>query len=193
MHYQDKYKKEHEFLALAQFKRDPKAFENLMVMHHGRIKSVLQRFASGNRAVAEDLAQEVFWKAWNALPTFRADAKFSTWLHRIAYLEFLQYQRRIGNTPSQADSVVPELVIGSDEDLVGALRIDMQNALALLDPAEAAAIIHCYYGDLSHSEAAHVMAIPLGTLKSLVLRGRDKMRLRLAAWKSDKTMGNSHQ
>lgn len=192
MRHQDKYGQEHEWIALAQLKRDPKAFEKLMEMHHARIKSVLQKFAYGNRAVAEDLAQEVFWKAWNALPTFRSDAKFSTWLHRIAYLEFLQYQRRLGNNHFQADSVLPERVVGhADGDIENALRIDMQSALALLDPAEAAAIIHCYYGDLSHSEAAQVLAIPLGTLKSLVLRGRDKMRLRLAAWKSDKTMGSS--
>ena len=64
-----------------------------------------------------------------------------------------------------------------------ALKIDLERALDLLSSGERAAIIHCYYQDLSHEEAAYVLGCPLGTLKTNVLRGRQKLRVLLAAWR----------
>jgi RNA polymerase sigma-70 factor (ECF subfamily) len=66
-----------------------------------------------------------------------------------------------------------------------AMRMDLERALAVLSDNERAAIIHCYYQDLSHEEAAYVLGCPLGTLKTNVLRAKQKLRTVLAAWAPD--------
>ena len=65
------------------------------------------------------------------------------------------------------------------------LRLDLEKALAQLHPLEKTAIVYCYHGGMNHSEVAHVMGLPLGTVKSHVLRGRAKLQKLLAAWKPD--------
>ena len=174
---------EQEWLRRAQALRDPAAFRKLVERHHGRVRAVLLRLTHGNRALADELAQEALWKAWNALPAFRADARFGTWLHRIAYHEFLQAERRTVPARGRDDAwrieATPEPASDADND---SLRIDLQRALDALKPAERAAILYCYHGELSHAEAAQVLGMPLGTVKSLVLRGAEKLRHSLAAW-----------
>ena len=63
-----------------------------------------------------------------------------------------------------------------------ALKIDMERALALLSEGERAAIVACYYNDLSHEEAAFVLGCPVGTVKTHVLRGKQKLKRALEAW-----------
>lgn len=178
---------EQEWLRRAQTQRDPAAFRKLVERHHGRVRAVLLRLTHGNRALADELAQEALWKAWNALPAFRADARFGTWLHRIAYHEFLQAERRAVHARSRdepwASDAAAEPASDADHD---SLRIDLQRALDALKPAERAAILYCYHGELSHAEAAQVLGMPLGTVKSLVLRGAEKLRRSLAAWQGPK-------
>ena len=58
----------------------------------------------------------------------------------------------------------------------------MERALAVLSPAERAAIVACYHQDLTHEEAAYVLDCPVGTVKTHVLRGKQKLRMALAAW-----------
>ena len=165
----------------AQHMRDPQAFAELVNLHQGRVRTVLRKLTHGQSALADELAQECFLKAWQSLPSFRDDARFSTWLHRIAYLEFLQYQRKASQgVSSPVHHPTPEFLNGDEPDQ--ALRLDVQKALASLSPMECAAIVHCYHADMSHAEAAQVLGLPLGTLKSHVLRGREKLRHLLSAW-----------
>jgi RNA polymerase sigma-70 factor (ECF subfamily) len=172
---------EAQWLHRAQHARDHRAFAELVNLHQGRVRAVLRKLTHGQHALADELAQECFLKAWQSLPAFRAEARLSTWLHRIAYLEFLQHQRR-----GQLDASSPVYSSGMDSALTlatdHALRLDVEKSLALLSPLECAAIVHCYHADLSHTEAAQVMGIPLGTLKSHVSRGREKLRHLLSAW-----------
>ena len=65
------------------------------------------------------------------------------------------------------------------------MRVDLERAMATLTDAERAAIVQCYHTDLSHEEAAYVLGCPLGTLKTHVLRARQKLRTLLAAWSPD--------
>jgi RNA polymerase sigma-70 factor (ECF subfamily) len=67
------------------------------------------------------------------------------------------------------------------------MRLDVETALARLPQAERVALIHCYHLDLSHEEAAQVLNLPLGTVKSQVLRGKARLRDLLAAWAPEKT------
>ncbi len=176
---------EREWLRLAQHHRDPQAFGQLVALHQGRVRAVLRKLTRGQQALADELAQETFIKAWRALPTFRHGAQWSTWLHRIAYLEFLQHQRRWADEHASTASPEHEAIAAtySAHDL----RLDLEKALAKLHPLENAAIVYCYHGGLSHAEAAQVLDLPLGTVKSHVLRGRAKLQTLLAAWKPTDT------
>jgi RNA polymerase sigma-70 factor (ECF subfamily) len=62
------------------------------------------------------------------------------------------------------------------------MKIDMERALANLSEGERAAIVQCYHNDLSHEEAAYVLGCPVGTVKTHILRGKQKLRVALAAW-----------
>jgi RNA polymerase sigma factor (sigma-70 family) len=175
---------EQEWLLLAQRDRNHHAFAQLVTMHQGRVRAVLRKLTHGNQAHADELAQETFIKAWRALPGFQHDAQWSTWLHRIAYLEFLQHQRRWGKESglTSHEAMVPA---GVASQHAHDLRLDLEKALAQLHPLEKTAIVYCYHGGMNHSEVAHVMGLPLGTVKSHVLRGRAKLQKLLAAWKPD--------
>jgi RNA polymerase sigma-70 factor (ECF subfamily) len=63
------------------------------------------------------------------------------------------------------------------------LRLDLEKALTQLHPLETAAIVHCFHGGLSHNQAAEVLGLPLGTLKSHLSRGRSKLQVLLADWR----------
>jgi RNA polymerase sigma-70 factor (ECF subfamily) len=63
-----------------------------------------------------------------------------------------------------------------------ALSIDLQRAMAVLSDAERAAIVQCYHNDLSHEEAASVLGCPVGTVKTHILRAKQKLKARLGAW-----------
>jgi len=69
---------------------DRRAFEQLVRRHQGMVRAQLCRLLHGDQAAADDLAQETFLLAWRKLDQFRSEARFSTWLHRIAYACFLQ-------------------------------------------------------------------------------------------------------
>ena len=95
--------------------------------------------------------------------------------------------------PRRCPTTSPELKHSSDARPLArsaALKIDVERALDKLPAAEREAIIHCYYLDLSHEEAAYVLQCPLGTVKTHVLRGRQKLKALLAAWGPDEP-GNS--
>ena len=64
--------------------RDPRAFDQLVLRHQSPIRCLLRRLTGGNEALADDLAQDAFFTAWRKLASFRNEARFSTWLHKIA-------------------------------------------------------------------------------------------------------------
>lgn len=147
--------------------------------------AALRKLTRGQQVLTDELAQETFIKAWRALPTFRHGAQWSTWLHRIAYLEFLQHQRRWADEHASTASPEHEAIAATHS--AHDLRLDLEKALAQLLPLENADIVYCYHGGLSQAEAAQVLDLPLGTVKSHVLRGRAKLQTLLAAWKPTDT------
>ena len=80
------------------------------------------------------------------------------------------------------DAAPPDEPGGGDHARAATLKIDMERALATLSDAERAAIVQCYHNDLSHEEAAYVLGCPVGTVKTHVLRGKQKLKRVLAAW-----------
>jgi RNA polymerase sigma factor (sigma-70 family) len=175
---------------------DRRAFAMLVTRHQGAVRALLRRLAKGDEAWADELAQEAFLRAYQNLAGFRGEARFRSWLIRIAIHVFLEERRR-GDAQLQAHTQV--LCDETDQHQVSAdvltptgsalplsdtvvLALDIRRALAALGEAERQAIVLCYWGDLSHAEAAQTLGCPLGTLKTHLLRGRAKLETVLAAW-----------
>jgi len=172
-------------LILAVVERDDRrAYAALVGRHQGQVRSVLRRLTKGDAALADDLAQETFVLAWKSLKRFRFESRFSTWLYRIAFNAWQSEARRKREVLLD-DDCAPESMATACEmpDIVA--RVDLERAMATLSDGERAAIAACYYADLSHEEAAAALGMPLGTVKTHVLRAKAKLRARLVARKED--------
>ena len=168
---------------------DPRAFEQLVRRHQGMIRAQLRRLLQGDAAMADDLAQEVFLLAWKKLGQFRGDAQFSTWLYRIAYSCFLQARRRSSWSESRAkEDAVDELEAPAEAT---DLQLDLARAMRQLSAAAQAVLLHCVQLGLSHEEAAYVLDMPLGTVKTHALRGKTKLRQQMAAWREMNHLGET--
>ena len=157
---------------------DQNAFGELVRRYQSPVRAFLVRMTNGDWALADDLAQEAFLKAWQKLRSFRGEARFSTWLFGIAVNEFRSACRRrkelaCADIDAALDSEEPAPATDTP------LHLDLTEALQLLSSAERAAIILCCQNGLSHEEAAQVLNCPLGTVKTNILRGKEKLRRRL--------------
>ena len=169
---------------------DRHAFAELVRRHQSAVRACLRRLTAGNHALADDLAQETFVLAWRNLKSFRQDAKFSTWLYRIATNCWLMDARTrkeelLGDREAALadDQTMPHLSEATPDHARSAtLKLDLERAMAVLSEAERAAIVQCYHNDLTHEEAAYVLDCPVGTVKTHVLRARQKLKVALAAW-----------
>jgi RNA polymerase sigma-70 factor (ECF subfamily) len=167
---------------------DRHAFAELTKRHQAAVRALLRRLTRGDLALADDLAQDTFLQVYRNLRQFRGDARFSTWIYRIAYNAFLAHaraRRTEDELPEHLSEQPADTAMGRSLAGDSAMRMDLERALAVLSDNERAAIIHCYYQDLSHEEAAYVLGCPLGTLKTNVLRAKQKLRTVLAAWAPD--------
>lgn len=170
---------------------DRHAFAELVKRHQSSVRACLRRLTAGNHALADDLSQETFVLAWRNLKSFRQEARFSTWLYRIATNCWLAHVRKrqeellgdrdagIGDDdPDDSDAARDS----GDHAAMTTMKLDLERALARLPEAERAAIVQCYHNDLSHEEAAYVLGCPVGTVKTHILRGKQKLKTALAAW-----------
>jgi RNA polymerase sigma-70 factor (ECF subfamily) len=154
---------------------DHNAFGELVRRNQSPVRAFLTRMTRGDVHLADDLAQETFLKAWQKLQTFRGGAKFSTWLFGIAVNEFRGAARKRKELLlEEMDAVPPEPEPSAADD--SALRLDLTAALKRLNSEERAAIVLCCQNGLSHDEAAQVLDCPLGTVKTNILRGKEKLK-----------------
>ncbi len=155
------------------------AFTALVRRHHSAVRVFLRR-VSGDDALADDLAQETFVKAHAALHSWRGDGSIVPWLMGIAWRCFLSERRKVRHTREHGDN--------DAADRVAAPRAhertsrDVQRALQQLSDDERVCIALCFQEELTHDEAARVLGMPLGTLKSHVARGKTKLRTLLHAY-----------
>jgi RNA polymerase sigma factor (sigma-70 family) len=159
---------------------DQHAFGELVRRHQSAVRGLLRQLTRTDLALADDLAQETFLRAYKHIRSFRGEARFSTWLYRLAYNCFREDARRrkelVGINEEQWQAREDPQTVDP------ALRHDLMQALNLLPLHERTAVILCCQNGLSHDEAARVLEIPLGTVKTNVLRGREKLKRTLAAW-----------
>jgi RNA polymerase sigma-70 factor (ECF subfamily) len=159
---------------------DRRAFARLVEAHQSRVRLQLRRLTRGDAALADDLAQETFVQAWLHLAEFRGDARLATWLHRIALTRFLQHARRPRLPVEWQGDDAPDP--GHDPRPAEGLGRDVERALQALTEVQRLAVVHCFHLDLSHAEAAQVLGLPLGTLKSHLDRAKTRLRALLQAW-----------
>jgi RNA polymerase sigma-70 factor (ECF subfamily) len=173
---------------------DHHAFEMLVVKYQRRVERLISRMVRDSGLV-EDVAQESFIRAWRALPQFRGDSAFYTWLYRIAVntaKKALMERKRDplvnestlvspeeGEEPSRvenelSDGETPEAVLASKEiaatvnAAIDALSEDLRQAIVLRE-----------IEGLSYEEIAEVMNCPIGTVRSRIFRAREAIATRL--------------
>ena len=174
-----------ELIARVLVQDDRHAFSELVRRHQSAVRGCLRKLTAGNHALADDLAQETFLLAYRNLRSFRQQAKFSTWLYRIAYNAFLAERRKIKEAALPDDGDEEGALAADGATPVArsvALSVDLERAMAVLSEGERAAIVQCYHNDLSHEEAALVLGCPVGTVKTHILRAKQKLKARLGAW-----------
>jgi RNA polymerase sigma-70 factor (ECF subfamily) len=138
----------------------------LVERHQSRVRTVLRRLTRGDMALSDDLAQETFVLAWRNLKSFRFEARFSTWIYRIAFNAWQSEARKRREVSLELDDDVLADDGNSTFEMPDvASRIDLERAMEALSDGERAAIGACYYADLSHEEAAAALGMPLGTTR----------------------------
>ena len=171
---------------------DRHAFTELVKRHQSAVRACLRKLTTGNHALADDLAQETFVLAWRNLKSFRQEARFSTWLYRIATNCWLMHARKrqeellgdrdatLADLETDTMSHLSETV--GDHARSASLKLDLERAMGMLSAPERAALVQCYHNDLSHEEAAYVLGCPVGTVKTHVFRAKQKLKVALSAW-----------
>jgi RNA polymerase sigma-70 factor (ECF subfamily) len=162
---------------------DRHAFAELVRRHQSPLRASLRKMTGGNIALADDIAQETFILAWRNIRTFRYEAKFSTWLYRIAFNAWQSEVRKKHELPLSAEQMPEPESVQPESELTG-LKRDLARAMAGLTDGERNAILQCYYNDLSHAEAAFVLGMPLGTVKTNLLKAKEKMRASLGVYRT---------
>jgi RNA polymerase sigma-70 factor (ECF subfamily) len=186
-----------QLIARALVGDDRHAFAELVRRHQSAVRACLRKLTAGHHALADDLAQETFVLAWRHLKTFRQEARFSTWLYRIATNCWLAEARKrkeelLGDRDATlADDDSGEArddgAVHGDHARTVTLKMDLERAMGMLSEGERAAIVQCYHNDLTHEEAAYVLDCPVGTVKTHVLRGKQKLKQALMAWAPEGT------
>lgn len=152
-----------------------RAFNMLIDRHQQAVRTFL-RGLTANHADADDMAQETFLAAWTQAKSFRAQGSVRSWLFSIAWRKAKGSQRRWFRS-ARRDTAWHEF-LGGDEALETPAedRILLRQALLSLPLDQRAAVVLCLGSGYTHAEAAEMLAIPLGTIKSYVLRGRERLR-----------------
>ena len=158
-------------------------FETLYRRHAGRVHGVIVRLVGGRGARADDLTQETFVRAWQALPEFRYEAAFSTWLHRLAVnTALMELRRRRSRPQDDGDDDAFELLGATDSaGHTTALSLDLERAVASLPPRARAVLVLYDVEGWKHEEIATELGMAVGSSKAQLHRARSLLRERLGA------------
>jgi RNA polymerase sigma-70 factor (ECF subfamily) len=150
---------------------DKAAGEQFVIEHYEAIFRFLRNL-TGSKEDAEDLTQQTFLRAWEALPSFRGDSSLSTWLHSIAYREYTHWLR------SRREFVpLDEIVDMPDEQANQNLEaVLLRWAIYRLDPEHREVFVLYYVQGFSVNEIAKIIGVPAGTVKSRLFFARQKLK-----------------
>ena len=173
-----------DLIARVQVGNDRNAFAELVRRHLSPLRASIRKMTNGQIELSDDVAQETFILAWQKIKMFRFEAKFSTWLYRIAFNVWQSEVRKKHEVLLDTELIHEPESVQCETGHTGMKR-DLARAMQVLNDAERNAILQCYYNDLSHDEAAYVLGIPLGTVKTHILKAKEKMRAVLGAYADD--------
>ena len=147
----------------------------------GRVHGLARRLLG--REHADEATQEVYLRAWRKLGSFRGEAGFATWLHRLATNEILNLRARLERREQVVEAWEGEPAAGAGAGLRSDLAADLEAALARLPAgARTVFVLHDVEG-LEHAEVARRLGVGVGTSKSQLHRARALLREALGAWK----------
>ena len=155
----------------------PDHFSHLVARHQQGLRAFLRRLC-GNHALADDLAQETFVAAWKAMDRFDPTRDFRPWLYGIGWRKYREQRRswlRLLKREKSTGALENSIMIDPG------LRLDLEAAMKALPAEQRAAALLCLGCEFTHAEAAQVLELPLGTIKSHVKRAREKLQAALEA------------
>jgi RNA polymerase sigma-70 factor, ECF subfamily len=160
---------------------DKLAFAYLVERHGARLMALTHRIL-GNRALAEEVVQEVFTRAWIAAPRWRykADARyaFAAWLSRVATNLAIDQLRKPRGLPLEAAPETADPGVDAASEMIAQERLArLRTALAQLPPRQRAAIALTYDQGLSNREGAAALEINVGAFELLLVRARRALRI----------------
>ena len=160
---------------------DRGAFEKLYSRHRNRVYGIVWRLSGGDSALAEDLLQEAFVRAWQKLDSFRGESLFATWLHRLAVNVALS-DRRIRVKRLERETALEgaaERTAAGAKDVYAGQRMDLEQAIASL-PERARTVLVLYdIEGYSHAEIAEMAGMAVGSSKAQLHRARRLVREQL--------------
>ncbi len=167
---------DHELVIKVVSAQDTAAFGELVLRHQSQVRNFLRKLA-GDVTLADDLAQDCFIHAWDKLHTFSGRGSFIGWLLKVAYTTFLQSKRkskRYAEILEEAGHVADmefQSHTTQNDDVT-----DLDEFLAVLSEEERAIMVMSYACGLSHREISDATDMPVGTVKSVIFRGKQKIR-----------------
>ena len=172
--------------------RDERAFNELVRAYQGRVLGLVLRML-GNRAEAEDLAQEVFVQVFKAIGSFRGDSKLSTWIYRIAInlcknrTKYLKVRHE--GEQDELEAVAERVPLGQlrganvaqvarPDEMLGGKQVEqiVQRAILALEPSFRECLVLRDVEELSYEEIEAITGLALGTVKSRIHRARAMLR-----------------
>ena len=153
------------------------AFAEIVQRRQAWIRNLMRRCCR-NEALADDLSQQLFMQAWRSIPQLHDPARLGSWLKRMAINAWLQHKRR-GDPLREAHEN------GDNEAAQQAtpgIGLDLDRALSTLAEDVRLCIVLAYHEQMTHAEIAEFTGFPLGTIKSHIRRGSQKLRQELAAY-----------
>ena len=155
---------------------DAEAFRELVERYQDRVYALARRMV-GDREEAEEVAQDAFLRAWRALPRFRGEARFSTWLYRITHRRACDAAASLRSRGRRERDLETAGAIADPAPAAGPSGGEaLERLVASLPEAQRAAITLFYYQDRSLGEVARILDLPEGTVKTHLHRARAALR-----------------
>ena len=159
---------------------DRSAFEELVRRRQSSIRNLMKR-CSGEKSLADDLAQQVFLQVWLKIHTLKEAGAFGAWLKRVAISTWLLHQRKSDTLQSATELTDDEV---SQHESTGE-SMDLNRALLTLPATVRVCVVLSYEEGMSHAEISGAMKLPLGTVKSHILRGTQRLQKILSVYREE--------